>query len=161
MTRLSWERCCRVVKTPGFIAVMLLCTGCSWEIFPFIRNLSGNSVRVKVLSLKENNDFNGLLFLTDSIYSIDHKTRIDFTDTVKISKVDSKTWFVDIPPHSTALVQLPYGWRLDDYTILVERPVGKVDTLNRSVNFTVIRRDGKAAQYPRAFSHDRIYYDIE
>ena len=141
----------------------LFCMGCSWEIFPLIRNFTNETIQLKVLALEsEKRLINKMVVLScDSIYSIEHETIMSFTDTLRGKYTGSDTWTVEIRPKSTAIVHLPYGWRSDHYIITAERQSGLLDTLNRTLNFSVIRKDKKFARYPRAFTDDRIYFDFK
>lgn len=101
------------------------------------------------------------MYSKDSIVSIDHETEMVFTDTLNVDMIDSSTATIEIPPLSTSKAQLPYGWLDGKFIITAERNDGQIDTLNSTVKYTVVRKDKKDVQYVRAFSSDRIYYDLE
>ena len=145
------------------LSFALSCTRCSWEIFPFIRNFTNETIRLNVFALREGREkINDIVALSrDTIYSIEPEMTMSFNDTLRVVQIHSNSWAIDIRPNSTAIVHLPYGWRSEDYIITAERPGGRIDTLNKTLNFSVVRKDKKFARYPRAFTHDRIYFDFK
>jgi hypothetical protein len=100
----------------------LFSTGCSWELFPFIRNFTDQIIYIKIVSLKDDPETfkNIVAFSRDSLYSINHETSITATDTLRFQKIDSVTAIIGIRPKSTSVVHLPYGWRSDQYIITAE-----------------------------------------
>lgn len=152
----------RLPTKAGILTLALFCTGCSWEIFPFIRNFTNDAIRLDVLSLRQDEKINDIVvFSRDTVYSMEHETIMTFKDTLKGVHTSSNSWAVEIRPNSTAIVHLPYGWRSYHYIITATRPDGRVDTLNKTLNFSVARKDKKFAHYPRAFTDDKIYFDFK
>ena len=143
--------------------IILFCTGCSWEIFPYIRNLTDSTI---VLSISSNTSESlglesKIVLWKDSIFEINHENDISFSDTLKWESIDKNKHSIVIPSNSTALVQLPHGWQTNQYSVTIRYHDGKIDSILQDLDYMVVRKDGKTAEEPRAYSDDKIFINVK
>ena len=128
----------------------------------YIRNLTDSPI---ILSISSNTGESlglegNIVLWKDSIIEINHDNNISFSDTLIWESVNKTKYCLVIPSNSTALIQLPSGWRMDQYLVSVEYRNGVTDSLLKNSQYKVVRKDGEIAKEPRVFSNDLIFVDI-
>ena len=146
-----------------FIPFLLLLNGCSWSILPIVRNFQNYPITMIVRSSTYTQIDKDILqaFTTDEILDINPKSKYDFNDTLIYQIIDSATIKLIIPPNSTTLLQLPYGWNYRNYDITFEHINGKTDTLGKTLDYTVLNKKGEEIQKPIPHRKQILYIDLK
>lgn len=142
---------------------MILLTGCSWSIIPFVRNFEVFPITMTVTTKTYTPiDVDFLTAYTKKgILEMNPKSKYEFKDTLIYQIVDSISFKIIIPPKSTNLVQLPYGWNYRDYIITFGYPNNQIDTLGKSLNYKILKKNGDEIKNTRPHRKQILYIDLK